>query len=63
MFVVLAWCKSRTKNPGPGTSVPWDRGTWHLGPPSKFKSRILDPFQNLKLEHQDLLQSLKVGPS
>ena len=44
------WDPSQSLKGGPGT-------------PLKFKSETTDFHQNLKVEPQDPLQSLKVGPS
>ena len=41
LLLNLAWCKSGTRTPGPGTPLKFKSGT--PGPPSKFKSGIPAP--------------------
>ena len=59
----MAWCKSGTRTPGPGTQDPPQSLKVGLGTPLKFKSETQDPLQSLKVGLQDPLQSLKKGPS
>ena len=54
---MVAWCKSGTTTPGPGTSGPGIRD-----PPQSLKVAPQYPLQNLKVGSQDPLQSLKVDP-
>ena len=58
---VLAWCKSGTRTPGPGTPLKVQK--WDPGRAQSLKLVPQDPLQNLKVGPQDPLQSLKVGPS
>ena len=58
----MAWYKSGSRTPGPGTSIPCTPSILKVGPRTPLKFKNGDPLESLKVKHQDLLQSLKVGP-